>query len=330
MQNVATLYEANSPVKSDRWRLSAASWLTSRITRFDILMAAALGPLVLLELVLCRVTVLALPSAGSILPWTDCKIAAAFAVLCFLYPRPRLAEATRLFLWSVLWGNPLQMMVLLAARSPFPLIDRRLAAIDHAVHFSTAAIHHPFILQPWMTFSILIYTLFVPLLFASVLVPCFCGFPHAARRFVVGVIVALMIGSVLFVFFPAVGPWASEAIAPGKLQIAMGNYLVRLKSGIPMQMDLAFSAIVSFPSEHVAVAILGARALSAIQPLRKWIWPVCILLCCSTITTGWHYGIDVLGGVAVAMLSAWIANVICAWLESTTAVKTLGPAILVP
>lgn len=219
------------------------------------------------------------------------------------------------------------MLVQLAARSPFPLVDRQLAAIDSLLHFSTAAIHRPFIAQPWMTFSIIIYVLFIPLLFAPVLLPCLCGIPQASRRFVVGVIVAIAIGTALFVFFPAVGPWATEPMTAGNLQLAMGSYLIHLKSGIPMPMDLGLSALVSFPSEHVAVAILAARALSAIQPLRKWIWPVCILVCCSTITTGWHYGIDVLGGIAVATLSVWLANSVCNLLEAGAPAKAEEPAV---
>jgi membrane-associated phospholipid phosphatase len=330
MQSIATITAASPPpaeISCRRLRISAASRLAHPITRFDLLMAAALVSLSFTEAILCRATALTVPAFGSMFPWTDCKIATAFAAFCVLYPNARLAEATRLFFWSSLWGSPLLVLVQLTARSPFPLVDRQLAAIDRVLHISTAAIHHPFIAQPWMTFSILIYVLFIPLLFAPVLLPCFCGFPQASRRFVVGVIIAVVVGTVLFAFFPAVGPWASEAMSPGNLQLDMGNYLVRLKSGIPMQMDLGLSALVSFPSEHVAVAILAARALSAIQPLRKWIWPLSILVCCSTITTGWHYGIDVVGGIAVATFSAWLANAICGWLETNTPEKTLEPAI---
>jgi membrane-associated phospholipid phosphatase len=327
MQSTVVIADPGSLIAHCHPRRSAVGWVAVSITRFDVFMVAALTSLCLVEVILCRAAALTVPAFGSMFPWTDCKIAAACAVFCFLYPNPRLGEATRLFFWSSLWGSPLLVLVQLAARSPFPLVDRQLAAIDHALHFSTAAIHHPFVELPWRTFSILVYVLFIPLLFAPVLIPCFCGFPQAARRFVIGVIIAVAIGAALFAFFPAVGPWASEAMAPGTLQLAMGNYLVHLKSGMPMEMDFGLSAIVSFPSEHVAVAILAARALSAIQPVRKWIWPISILVCCSTITTGWHYGIDVLGGIAVATLSASLANPICGWLETNTYAKTLEPAV---
>jgi membrane-associated phospholipid phosphatase len=35
-----------------------------------------------------------------------------------------------------------------------------------------------------------------------------------------------------------------------------------------------------------------------------------VLVCLSTITTGWHYGIDVLGGLAVAAVSIALAGLL--------------------
>lgn len=98
MQSAATISEANAPALFVPDRL----WLNSRITRFDILMANALASICLAEALLSRATALTLPALGSMFPWTDCKIAAACAVFCFLYPNPRLGEATRLFFWSCL------------------------------------------------------------------------------------------------------------------------------------------------------------------------------------------------------------------------------------
>jgi membrane-associated phospholipid phosphatase len=97
----------------------------------------------------------------------------------------------------------------------------------------------------------------------------------------------------------------------------MGNYLLLLKTRAPMQMDLGRSAIVSFPSEHVVVALLAVRALAAIRHLRGWAWAIGALVCCSTITTGWHYAIDVLGGIVVAALAAWFADAVCTLLEKS-------------
>ena len=66
----------------------------------------------------------------------------------------------------------------------------------------------------------------------------------------------------------------------------------------------------SFPSFHVALAILAAIALSSIRRLRIWVWGLTALICVSTLTTGWHYAIDVLGGLVLAPISLLVADVL--------------------
>jgi membrane-associated phospholipid phosphatase len=68
------------------------------------------------------------------------------------------------------------------------------------------------------------------------------------------------------------------------------------------------AGIVSFPSFHVVLAILSAVALSCIRPLRAPVWILAAMICASTIVTGWHYAIDILGGLVVAMISIPVAN----------------------
>lgn len=75
-----------------------------------------------------------------------------------------------------------------------------------------------------------------------------------------------------------------------------------------VQMDLNDTAIVSFPSFHVALALLSAVALGLIRRLRVLAWILTVLVCISTIAAGWHYGIDVLGGIGVATVSIFTAG----------------------
>ena len=125
-----------------------------------------------------------------------------------------------------------------------------------------------------------------------------------------GTSLAAIFTAVLFALWPAAGPWITENIAPSREQVNITAYLLRLKSSVPLAVDLKDAAIVSFPSFHVALAILAAVALGAFRRLRLGLWILTALICISTITTGWHYGIDVLAGLAVAAVSIALAGLL--------------------
>ena len=87
-----------------------------------------------------------------------------------------------------------------------------------------------------------------------------------------------------------------------------------MKSGVPVEMMGATTAIVSFPSFHVALALLSAVYLSTFRRLRVTNWILAGLITISTVTTGWHYGIDVLGGIALAAVAAGAAEWAGRWM----------------
>jgi membrane-associated phospholipid phosphatase len=82
------------------------------------------------------------------------------------------------------------------------------------------------------------------------------------------------------------------------------GYLTLLNSHVPVVLDMHQAGIVSFPSYHVVLANLSALALSSVRRLRAVAWLLAALVCVSTVLTGWHYGVDVLGGLLVAMMTA--------------------------
>jgi membrane-associated phospholipid phosphatase len=102
----------------------------------------------------------------------------------------------------------------------------------------------------------------------------------------------------------------------------MTDYLLRLRMGYPMKAEMAHAAIMSFPSEHVLVAVLGVEALSVIRSIRRPVQVAGTLICLSTVTTGWHYGIDVLGGLAVAWIASRLAKITCDRLLEMDAAKS--------
>ena len=81
-------------------------------------------------------------------------------------------------------------------------------------------------------------------------------------------------------------------------------------------MDLSYvNGLLCFPSFHTILAILAAVALWSI-PYARWLsslWAGLIVV--STVTTGWHYVIDVVAGLVISG-TAWNTWNISEW-EST-------------
>jgi membrane-associated phospholipid phosphatase len=112
----------------------------------------------------------------------------------------------------------------------------------------------------------------------------------------------------LFALWPAVGPWTTQNFQPTSDQAAVTAYLMLLNSHAPVVIDMQNAGIVSFPSYHVVLAILSATALRSIRSLRAPAWILAELICISTVLTGWHYAIDVSGGLVVAIVSISIVS----------------------
>jgi membrane-associated phospholipid phosphatase len=63
------------------------------------------------------------------------------------------------------------------------------------------------------------------------------------------------------------------------------------------------AGIVCFPSFHVVWAIFFAASLWGFRRLRIPVAVVSAIVILSTMTTGWHYFVDVVGGVLLAIVS---------------------------
>lgn len=279
---------------------------------FNMVMSLILAALILADAVLSRAAHLT-GMAVYLKVWPGALLLVGCTCYCILRPLPRLIESVELILWSVLLNNALSPLILIAGRSPRPLVDSGLCAIDGRMHFSTQAIVHLVAQMPALrAFLVLAYSALGPLVIFAILALPFFGHVQAARRYVLGATLAVLITAAAFALWPAAGPWTTQHIEMTKEQAGVTFYLMRLKSIAPAGVDLKNAAIVSFPSFHAALAILTAVALGAFRRLRVWMWILTVLICVSTITTGWHYGIDLLGGIAVAAVSVaavgWIKD----------------------
>ncbi|MCA9054128.1 MAG: phosphatase PAP2 family protein [Planctomycetaceae bacterium] len=119
---------------------------------------------------------------------------------------------------------------------------------------------------------------------------------------------------VIFALWPAQGPFAAFGYSPNATQARYLEHLQGLRDGTRTVISWrGAEGLITFPSFHTCWAILlawGSRR-------QRWLCvPVAILngaVILSTLTTGWHYFTDVLGGIAAAGLAIGVS---AAWVRS--------------
>ncbi len=237
----------------------------------------------------------------------------------------KLAEASAAAMWATAVTLGLIVVTQIAARTPSPLVDDSLGRADSCFGVSTGRIVRFVVSHPWLHELLnRTYGQEQRLMFVSLFLPIFCGRARYARRFILSVLLAGILTVSIFAFLPASGPWTMGGFKPAPIQAVMDTALHQLKSGQPMRFQFELSSIISFPSFHVVLAVLCAVALWRIRYVR---WPstiLCVLICVSTVTTGWHYFVDVLGGLLVSVVAANSAALVTSRLERE-AVPALSP-----
>ena len=226
----------------------------------------------------------------------------ATASYCRWRSHRHLYEAARLSIWMVALSILLNLLMQICGRSPAPLVDEQLAHIDSVLFAPLLRWIHP---VPVLG---RIYDTLPWLMLLAVMLPCLRGHYRQAQQYIVAVMLAAFITAGLFVIWPAAGPWVVNGHQPSRQQAAVQAYLLLLKSPGPVTMDMDIAAIVSFPSFHVVLTLLSAAALWPYRKLRLALAGLCAAICVSTVTTGWHYVIDLVGGLAVTLAAQPAAN----------------------
>jgi membrane-associated phospholipid phosphatase len=179
-----------------------------------------------------------------------------------------------------------------AARSPLPLMDGSLGAIDQWLHFDWAGWTAWGRAHPWIwRIQVVAYDAMHPELALLVL---YLGLRERATPLIASLFVGGAIAIVVSWFVPAIGHLPDAPHVPVFLALRAGI----LPDGVPQ-------GLISFPSYHTTVAILLTAAVAREHILFA---AACVLngiMVISTISMGGHYLVDVLAGIIVAAVTIW-------------------------
>ena len=297
--------EAQAPAPT---RLSRA---LAFVGSFHLWMAFAISTLLIISLAGCALTGIELPELGA---WVMVFLVLSAMLLplpAYWYEKGRadLLDSALTLLWALLLRLIIPLLVRVAARLRMPLQDSFFGRADEHLGVSVPAIM-AWAARHWLG-SVLnrSYAWVVILLPVAVLLPVLAGRSKYAREFLVANLISFAIGIPLFALLPAVGPWRYFHIPPTQAQTTFCEApLLALRLPGPYVLGSQEAGIVCFPSFHVAWAILFAAALWGFRSLRIPLVLVSTMVILSTITTGWHYFVDVLGGILLAIVSILLAK----------------------
>ncbi len=218
-------------------------------------------------------------------------------------------EASLVLPWALVMAALVTQAAPTAVSHPYPLRDDLWRTVDMHLGINVPAImafteRHPFF-DSILTFNY--YWLLHPLMLLAIFLPSLMGKRVAAQRFILVNAFAFVLALPFMLLLPAVGPWVAWHFPPNIAQRATELNIVSLRRGMMSSAD-SFGGIICFPSFHVFWAVVSAHAL---QPFRVLYYPAIIvatLVTISTVTTGWHYGIDVIGGLLLVAITTFLAS----------------------
>jgi membrane-associated phospholipid phosphatase len=231
----------------------------------------------------------------------------------------RLERPLNLFImifWSMLFSNLVLPPMYVLARQHVELNDALLARMD-----TLLGIEVPDVLRVMEQFPAvgrmldICYDSLVFLTMLAITIPPLCGRMHKAKEYALACVVSVAIGMPMFAAWQAVGPWSYYGYPPSPPQAEAMREFFALKADGGFVLNLSdTNGLVCFPSFHTILALLAGTTLWAIPYLR---WPsavLAVLIILSTLTTGWHYVIDVVAGTLVAIVALTVAKGYL-WLE---------------
>lgn len=223
-------------------------------------------------------------------------------------------------------GSTAQLVLITALMTPltyvagafnFPLQDANLLAIDRALGLDWRAyvdfVNDRPLLATWLSYG---YVMIRWPVFAIPVVLAAAYRFQRMQEFTLAFAVALIATTVISAFVPAIGVFQQIGLDPASfVNIDPRAYLDQMRDLGPVregklrELDLLnLAGIVTFPSFHACSAVLYAWAFWQVW----WMRPLALLangaMLAATPVDGGHYFIDLIAGIAVAVLAIGVAR----------------------
>ncbi|WP_407155065.1 phosphatase PAP2 family protein [Bradyrhizobium sp. STM 3557] len=231
--------------------------------------------------------------------------------------KPRLFSCLIGFAQATLGLSILTSLTYIATAANLPLQDAALLAIDRALgfdfrHFLTFVDCREWLIHI-LSFGYRAISWMIQVIIVALPLTGYC---RRTAEFILALMLALAVTCCITIAVPAIGAYHALGLVPSDyLHISPGGYydtareMPLIRDGSLRLLDLSkFVGVVTFPSFHAASAILYGWAL---WPWR-WFRPVNIFINAAMLVAtpigGGHFLIDVLAGIAVAILAIYGAQ----------------------
>lgn len=257
---------------------------------------------------------------GSILPVLAAVAAAAACGLFYRTRRPdeRLSAATIALAQLIAFpmvGLPLSY---LAASLDRPLFDASYRAWDLALGLDWAALIAVLNENPTLATVLGVAYASIRLQMIAIVLLALVGHAYALQRFLVAYMLAALLTIAVSGWWPALGAFTHLGLDKAAYpNLVLATTLVHLpdlealRSGAMRTIGLSNAqGIITFPSLHAAIAFLFLVSFWRVRWLR---WPAVglnLLMIAGTPIEGSHYFVDVIAGLAIAILALAAADAI--------------------